>query len=89
MILRLSSQILKDRLFPIPLHVIPIINHSMADRIVNTISWRLLVRDSFVSNEEIQVLSTKNGPLKAIVFVIWVDYTYTMPRIDEKEKTLK
>ena len=57
-ILRLCPQILEDNLLPITFHMIPIINHSMADRIVNTISWRLLVRDSFVSNEEIQVFNT-------------------------------
>ena len=41
MILRLRAQIFKDRLLPIPLHMIPIINHTMSDGVVDTISWSL------------------------------------------------
>ena len=56
MILRLSAQIFKDGLLPISLHLIPILNHPMPNRIINTV--RLVVGESFVSNEEVEILDT-------------------------------
>ena len=56
MILRLSAKILEDGLFPISLHLIPILDHTMSNRIVDSIS--LVVRESFVPNEEIEILDT-------------------------------
>lgn len=43
MVLRFRSQILEDRLLPVSLHVIPIINLAMTDRVVYTVSWGLRV----------------------------------------------
>lgn len=58
MILRLCPQILEDSLLPIPLHVVPIVYHAMADWIVHAISGCSLVCDRFIANEEVKVLHT-------------------------------
>ena len=57
MILRLRAQILEYSLLPIPLHVIPVVNHPMANGIVNPITWGLRVGKCLVSDEEIEVLN--------------------------------
>lgn len=41
MILGLSAQVLEDRLLPVTFHVIPIVNHTMADGVVYAIARRL------------------------------------------------
>ena len=56
MVLRLRAEVLEDRLFPVALHVIPIINHPMANRVVNAVSWRLCIGERLVSDEEVEVL---------------------------------
>jgi len=38
MVLRLCTKILEDGLFPVPFHVIPVIDHAMANGIMNSIS---------------------------------------------------
>ena len=43
-VLRLRTQILEDGLLPVSLHVVPIIDLAMSDRIVNAIAGRLCVR---------------------------------------------
>jgi hypothetical protein len=43
MILGLRAQIFEDRLLPIPLHMIPIINHTMSDGVVDTVSRRFCI----------------------------------------------
>jgi len=60
-ILGFSSEVLEDRLLPISLHMIPVINHSMPDWVVYTISRCPLICDRFVSDEEIQVLHSTLG----------------------------
>ena len=55
MILWLRSQILEDRLFPVPLHIIPVVDLSMSDRIANTISWSFRVGDGLVADEEVEI----------------------------------
>ena len=39
MILGLDAEVLEDGVGPEPLHVIPVLNLSMANRVVDTISW--------------------------------------------------
>ena len=56
MVLRLRSEILEDRLFPVTLHVVPVIDLTMANRIVNTVSWRFRISKRLVANEEVEVL---------------------------------
>lgn len=57
MILGLCSQILEDRLLPIPLHVVPVINLPMTNRIVHAVAWSFGIRESFVADEEVEVLN--------------------------------
>lgn len=61
MILWLRSQILEDRLLPIALHVIPVVNHAVSDGVVDAISWGFSVGQRFIANEEIKVLYTPLG----------------------------
>lgn len=56
MVLRLSSEVLEDRLLPVTLHVIPVIDLTMANRIVDTVSWRLRISKRLVANEKVEVL---------------------------------
>jgi hypothetical protein len=54
MILRLGPQILENTLRPEPLHVIPILDHAMLDRIMQPV--RLCIRDRLVPDEEVEVV---------------------------------
>jgi hypothetical protein len=56
MVLWLRPEVLEDRLFPVTLHVIPVIDLTMADRIVDTVSWRLCISKRLVPNEKVEVL---------------------------------
>ena len=58
MILWLRSQILEDGLLPVPLHVVPILNLTMADGVIDTISGGLRVRKCLVANEEIEIFNS-------------------------------
>lgn len=53
-----SSEVLEDRLFPEPLHVIPIINLAVSNGIVYAIARRCRVRDGFIADEEVKILNT-------------------------------
>ena len=55
MILWLRPQILEDRLLPVPFHVIPVLNLTVADGVVHAISWCLHVRERLITNEEVEV----------------------------------
>lgn len=59
MVFWLSTQILEDALFPISLHVVPVIDEAMSDRIVDAI--RLRVRDCLVANVKVEVLDATLG----------------------------
>jgi hypothetical protein len=56
MILWLRPKVLEDCLFPITLHVIPVIDLTMADRIVDTVSWRLRISKRLIANEKVEIL---------------------------------
>ena len=58
MILRLSPEILEDGLFPVPLHIVPILNLTVPDGVVNTISGSLRIRKCLVADEEIEILDS-------------------------------
>lgn len=56
MILWLRPEVLEDSLFPVTLHVIPVIDLTMTNRIVDTVSWRLRISKCLVANEKVEVL---------------------------------
>ena len=61
MVLRLSPEVLEDRLLPISFHVIPIIDHSMANRIMYPVTGSLGVRERLVANEEVEIFNAAFG----------------------------
>lgn len=61
MIFGLSSKILEDRLLPVSLHIVPIVDHTMADGVVDAISRSLLIRNGLVTDEEVEVFDTSLG----------------------------
>lgn len=54
-ILRLSPQILEDGLLPVSLHVVPIINHTVSDGIMDAVSRCFRVGKGFIADEEVEV----------------------------------
>lgn len=58
-ILGLATKVLKDTLLPVTLHMIPVVDLSVADRVIEGIG--LGISDSFVSNIEVQIFSTTLG----------------------------
>lgn len=52
-VLGLTPQVLEDGLFPVPLHQIPVLDLTLADGVGETVG--LLVGDSLITNEEIEV----------------------------------
>lgn len=57
MILRLGTEVLEDRLFPVTFHVIPVVDLTMANRVVDTVSWCLGIGKRFVTDKEVEVLN--------------------------------
>lgn len=55
-ILRLCSEILEYRLLPIPFHMIPVVDHPVANRVVHAIPRGLLVRNRLIADEEVEIL---------------------------------
>jgi hypothetical protein len=58
MVLRLGAEILEDRLFPVTLHVIPVVDHTMANRVVDTVSRRLGIGERLITDEEVEVFDS-------------------------------
>jgi len=58
MILWLGPQIFEDGLLPVSLHVVPIVDHAVANGVVHAVPWRLSVRERFIADEEIKILNT-------------------------------
>jgi len=56
MIFWLSSQIFENALFPVPLHLIPIFNLTMFDRVVQVVSFR--VCECFITDVKVEVVDT-------------------------------
>lgn len=60
-IFRLSSQVLEDRLLPVPLHIIPVLNLAVSDRIVDAISRSLRIRKGLIADEEVEIFDSSLG----------------------------
>lgn len=56
MVLGLHAQIFEDRVRPESFHVVPVLDLSVPDGVVNTISWATARSQRFVTDKEIQVL---------------------------------
>lgn len=66
MVFGLDAQVLKDGIGPESFHVVPVLDLSVPNRVVDAISWTLTGRQSLVANEEIQVLrATLRGEVGA------------------------
>lgn len=61
MVLGLHAQIFEDRVRPESFHVVPVLNLSVSDRVVNTISWTTARSQRFIADKEIQVLRATLG----------------------------
>ena len=59
MVLRLGPQILEDALRPKALHVIPILDHTMLDRIMQAV--RLGICNRLVADVEIEIIDAALG----------------------------
>lgn len=51
MVFGLCAEIFEDTLLPIALHLIPVLDHAVTDRIVDSV--RLVVGNGFISDKEI------------------------------------
>lgn len=58
MVFRLNSQILENGVGPEPLHVIPILNLTMSDRVMQAISRSIGCRKRLVADEEVEILGS-------------------------------
>lgn len=61
MVLGLRTEVLEDRLLPVPLHVVPVLDLPMADGVVDAIAGGLRVGDRLVADEEVEVLDAALG----------------------------
>ena len=61
MVFGLCSEILEDRLLPVTFHVIPVLDHAVANRVVDAIAGRLGICEGFIANEEIEVFDAAFG----------------------------
>jgi hypothetical protein len=52
----LGTQVLEDALFPIPLHVVPILNHAVPNRIMDPVCLR--VRHRFITDVKVEIFDT-------------------------------
>lgn len=59
MVFWLRSKIFKDALFPVSLHMIPIINESMTNRIMQPIGFR--IGNGLVSDVEVKIFNSTLG----------------------------
>lgn len=60
-VFRLCPQILEDRLLPVPLHMVPVLNHSMTNRVMHAVSRRLRVRQCFIADEKVEIFDSTFG----------------------------
>lgn len=61
MIFGLSPQVLEDCLFPVSFHVIPVVDHTVSDGVVNAIARCFRVRKCFVADKEVKILNSTFG----------------------------
>ena len=55
-VLGLCTQVLEDRLLPVSLHVVPVLDLAMADGVVDAVARGLSVGECFIAYEEVEVL---------------------------------
>ena len=55
MVLGLRPQVLEDRLLPVTLHMVPVVDHTVANGVVDAIAGCLGIRQCFVADKEIEV----------------------------------
>jgi len=60
-VLGLNSQVLEDGVRPEPLHMVPVLNLTMTDRIVDAVSGIVGNSKSLIADEEVQVLRPPLG----------------------------
>ncbi len=60
-VLGLRTKVLEDRLLPIPLHVVPVLDLTVADGVVDAIAGGLGVGEGFIADEEVEVLDASLG----------------------------
>ena len=60
-VLGLRTKVLKDRLLPISLHVIPVLYLSVTNGVVDAIARSLGIGHSFIADEEVKVLDPAFG----------------------------
>lgn len=60
-VLGLHAQIFEDRVRPESFHMVPVLNLSVSDRVVNAVSWATARSQRFVADKEIQVLCATLG----------------------------
>lgn len=58
-VLWFGAEVLEDALLPVPLHVVPIVNHAVLDRIVDVV--RLAVGEGLVSDVKVEVFDAALG----------------------------
>lgn len=58
-ILGLAAEVLEDALLPVPLHLIPVLNLTMANRVVDRV--RLGVLQRLVADVKVQIVDTALG----------------------------
>ena len=56
MVLGLRTKVFEDRLLPVPLHMVPVLDLTMADGVVDAIAWGLRVGDGLIADEEVKIL---------------------------------
>jgi hypothetical protein len=61
MIFGLCSQVLEDRLLPIPLHVVPVIDHTVPDGIMNTVTGGFCIGKCLITNKEVKIFNATLG----------------------------
>jgi hypothetical protein len=61
MVFRLCPEVFEDGLLPVPLHMIPVVYHPVANRIVHAIARGLGIRERLVADEKVEVLDTALG----------------------------
>ena len=60
-VLGLCTQVLEDRLLPVALHIIPVLDLTMADGVVDSVARSLSVRNCLIADEEVKVLHSSFG----------------------------
>ena len=61
MVFWLCTKIFEDRLLPVPLHIVPVVDLTVADRVIYAIARRLGISNGLISDKEVEVFNTALG----------------------------